>query len=461
MLNKLLLPAVVILLVVKIISVYFTDFNLFGDEAQYWLWSKNIDFGYFSKPPFLAWIIRVYTELFGDSFFAIKLLPSIIYLLISWSIYNLLKTSGLNNHDSFVGCLVFLFIPAVTFSSFIISTDLFLLLFWTLSLNQLIKINEEQKYKNFVLLGIFLGLGFLSKYAAIYFIICLLFLILLNKDFRKIFLNNYLGFGLGLLCLLVIILPNILWNLNNNWITLKHTSDNANFENIRISFFRGLEFLFIQVLMLGPFLFFGGLINGAKINNIQKILLIFSLPIILIVFIEAVIVRANANWAAPALISFFIFLYIRSYNNVLNTMNLLFNFSFSVVFFGMIAINYPLDIFNRISGLNEYANKIHSYTSDSSLKNILVSDRLLFSSMKYELREKNLNIYMPHKEGEEITNHFKISFPLKKEMNENFIFVGTLEDIRYLENKFEVIKKNSPEQIFTKRKADVYEIIFD
>ena len=62
MLNKLLLPAVVILLVVKIISVYFTDFNLFGDEAQYWLWSKNIDFGYFSKPPFLIVLADLWRE---------------------------------------------------------------------------------------------------------------------------------------------------------------------------------------------------------------------------------------------------------------------------------------------------------------------------------------------------------------------------------------------------------------
>ena len=88
MLNKLLLPSVIILFLIKIIALNLTTFNLFGDEAQYWLWSKDIDFGYFSKPPFLAWVIRVYTEIFGDGFIALKLLPSFVYLLISWSIYN-------------------------------------------------------------------------------------------------------------------------------------------------------------------------------------------------------------------------------------------------------------------------------------------------------------------------------------------------------------------------------------
>ena len=96
MLNKILLPSVIILLLLKIVALNFTTFNLFGDEAQYWLWSKDIDFGYFSKPPFLSWIIRVYTEIFGSSFVLLKLLPSFVYLLVAWSIYNLLINSVIN-----------------------------------------------------------------------------------------------------------------------------------------------------------------------------------------------------------------------------------------------------------------------------------------------------------------------------------------------------------------------------
>ena len=68
MLNRILLPSFIVLLLLKIGALNFTTFNLFGDEAQYWLWSKDIDFGYFSKPPFLSWIIRIYTEILGSSF---------------------------------------------------------------------------------------------------------------------------------------------------------------------------------------------------------------------------------------------------------------------------------------------------------------------------------------------------------------------------------------------------------
>ena len=72
MLDRILLPSVIILFLIKVVALNLTDFNLLGDEAQYWLWSKDIDFGYFSKPPFLAWAIRVYAEIFCNTFVIFK-----------------------------------------------------------------------------------------------------------------------------------------------------------------------------------------------------------------------------------------------------------------------------------------------------------------------------------------------------------------------------------------------------
>ena len=87
MLNRLLFPSVIILLIIKIVATNQTAFNLFGDEAQYWLWSKDLDFGYFSKPPLLSWFIFLFCFLFGDSFFVIKIIPVFFYVLNSYLIY--------------------------------------------------------------------------------------------------------------------------------------------------------------------------------------------------------------------------------------------------------------------------------------------------------------------------------------------------------------------------------------
>ena len=66
---------------------------------------------------------------------------------------------------------------------------------------------------------------------------------------------------------------------------------------------------------------------------------------------------------------------------------------------------------------------------------------------------------MPHKEGDEITNHFKIVSPLNKNINEKFTLIGSPSDINYLENEYKVLKINSPDQKFTK--LDVYEVVFE
>ena len=64
-------------------------------------------------------------------------------------------------------------------------------------------------------------------------------------------------------------------------------------------------------------------------------------------------------------------------------------------------------------------------------------------------------------EGEDITNHFKIVSPLSKNINENFTLIGSPSDINYLENEYNLLKINSPDQKFTKRKLDVYEVVFE
>ena len=79
------------LLLLKITAIYLTSFNLFGDEAQYWLWSKNLDVGYYSKPPFLAWSIWIYAVFFGDTFFSLKLFPVSFQLILKDKFFKLAK----------------------------------------------------------------------------------------------------------------------------------------------------------------------------------------------------------------------------------------------------------------------------------------------------------------------------------------------------------------------------------
>ena len=170
----------------KIYAVFSTTFGLFGDEAQYWLWSQDLDFGYLSKPPLIAWALYFYTSLFGDSFVSLKSFPIIFYFFTSVVIYNFCRKLDLQKSISLICAFSFLIMPAVSVSSFLISTDVILILFWVLSMSALIEIRKKPSLKNFLIFGIMLGLSFLAKYAAIYFFISLVVLLFFDSHLRYI-----------------------------------------------------------------------------------------------------------------------------------------------------------------------------------------------------------------------------------------------------------------------------------
>ena len=155
--------SILLLIVFKFTAISITNFSLYGDEAQYWLWSQKPDLGYYSKPPLLAWFLTFYTGVFGDSFISLKVFPIIVYFFISFAVYKLGLSLSFNKKNAQLCALSFLIIPAASLSSFLISTDLLLLLFWTISMIMLLKTIKTSSALNFFLLVIFLGLAFLAK----------------------------------------------------------------------------------------------------------------------------------------------------------------------------------------------------------------------------------------------------------------------------------------------------------
>ena len=67
----------------RIYSLYTSPIELSVDEAQYWDWSRNIEFGYFTKPPIIAWVIALSTTIFGNEEWAVRLCSPLIHLLIA------------------------------------------------------------------------------------------------------------------------------------------------------------------------------------------------------------------------------------------------------------------------------------------------------------------------------------------------------------------------------------------
>src|SRR4029079_7212204 len=61
--------------------------DLVFNEAQYWSWSRELDFGYFSKPPLLAWLIRAMSELCGQGEACLRSFPPVFFTLATWFVF--------------------------------------------------------------------------------------------------------------------------------------------------------------------------------------------------------------------------------------------------------------------------------------------------------------------------------------------------------------------------------------
>ena len=49
--------ALIALTAARIWALFHNPVGLYFDEAQYWSWSRSFDWGYFTKPPMVAWVI--------------------------------------------------------------------------------------------------------------------------------------------------------------------------------------------------------------------------------------------------------------------------------------------------------------------------------------------------------------------------------------------------------------------
>jgi dolichol-phosphate mannosyltransferase len=52
--------------------IFSAQIELLPEEAYYWNYSRHLDIGYLDHPPMVAWLIRLGTDLFGNSEFGVR-----------------------------------------------------------------------------------------------------------------------------------------------------------------------------------------------------------------------------------------------------------------------------------------------------------------------------------------------------------------------------------------------------
>lgn len=288
----------------RLVFLWLSPLNLDTDEAQYWEWSRGFDFGYFSKPPLLAWIIGATTAACGNGEACIRSFAPLFYAGTAAAVF--VFTRAL--YDARVAAwsaVAVATIPGVSFSAIIASTDVPLLLFWAWALVALVRLLRGGGAGSAVALGLAVGLASLAKYAGLYFVLCAALLVLVDPTARAALVGRrgVIAFAV----LLAVLAPNLFWNLENGFATVRHTAALATSEARRFSLVGPLEFIAGQFGIFGPFFFGALLLLGARglrgLSPAARLLACFVWPPLALMLALAVFSRANANWAAVSYVA--------------------------------------------------------------------------------------------------------------------------------------------------------------
>jgi membrane-associated phospholipid phosphatase len=384
------------LLAVSLFRIYYIQYgplDLGPDEAHYWDWSRRLDMSYYSKGPMIAYLIYFGTSLFGDTVFGVRILAVVFSALSSVFLYML----GKRIYDEQVGltsALLLQIIPLFSTFGIIFTIDSPFIFFWTLSLflfwqavnigktnnppipplekegKRVFEENGRSTIVYWLLLGVSVGFGLLTKYTMAFFYPCAFLFLWFSKGQRKLLLTK--GPAIAFVTSLVVFSPVILWNAAHDWVTFRHTAGQIHIkEGFAISLSSFLEFLGSQFGVITPLLFVLILISVWKLRKDRggNFLFWFSIPVLAFFLLKSIQAKVQANWALSGYITgiaAFSAFYIKGFFTAGKGEKILIAAAISLAFFTTAVAHYPsllrlpvaMDPSSRLDGWKELGDEV-------------------------------------------------------------------------------------------------------
>jgi len=222
-------------------------YGYFRDEMYYIECGRHLAWGYVDHGPIVALQARASELLFGHSLAGLRLLSAMagavrIFLtgMLCWALGGRRAAQGL----AMLGVLV---VPMYLGEDSFLSMNSCESLFWMLCLLTLILMLRDGSARWWIVFGASAGLGLLNKPSMTFFLVALLIALLVTPA-RRVFLSKWAAVGVGLMILIA--LPNLLWQVHNHWPTLEflHNGQVGN-KSIKLS---PLAFTLKQIVNMGP-----------------------------------------------------------------------------------------------------------------------------------------------------------------------------------------------------------------
>ena len=277
--------------------------QLHPDEAYYWLWSHHLDASYFDHPPMVAYVIWLGT-LFSQAELWVRISGPVFVVAMSALMWRLALQLYKSVPIAAGSVMLFNAYPLTMLGMIVMTPDVPVLMFWSLSVYIFWQIIQSQKPWLWYALGASFGLALLSKYTAILMIPCF-FIYLLFTDERKWLITRYpyLSVAVGL----AVFSPVIFWNLKHEGMSfLFQLKNGLSAEPIDLN--KVGEYVAGQLLISGPVAWFVGVWAAfaglVRRDKATFFLICTAAPVILFFGFTSLRKVANPNWPLFAYFAF-------------------------------------------------------------------------------------------------------------------------------------------------------------
>jgi 4-amino-4-deoxy-L-arabinose transferase-like glycosyltransferase len=288
-----------------------SNLNLPLDTIEALAWGSNLDWGFNKHPPFSAFATEFFYLIFGNSDWSYYLLSQIFVVTSFFFVWKFSNEIFEDKTYSLISVLILSGIYFFNFTTPEFNVNISQLPFWALCVYFFYRAINFNKKIDWVFLGIFSALGFLSKYLFIYLLAAFLIYIILNLKKLKKVIPNYL---LSLTISLILLIPHFFWLFQNNFITISYGLNRTGLTefNILNHFSNPLIFLTKQIIILIPFFIMFFIILKKfqfkiKIKD-KKILFLISINLIPFLLILATSIITGAKIRTMWMTPFYLFL---------------------------------------------------------------------------------------------------------------------------------------------------------
>lgn len=363
----------------RLIYIYFLPIT--PQEAYYWYYAQYPDWSYFDHPPMAAYSIWLGTFLFGDTVFGVKFMAVVWSLLINLLLF-LTTKDALPTKDEQGSRLAFTVVIVYNLTIFahlyamLIVPDTPLMFFWLAAIFFFQRALQDKGNYYWILSGLAMGLGLLSKYTIVALLPAFLLILLIFPEQRRWFKSVWPY--LGLLVTLLVFWQVIYWNQQHDWASLSFQfSDRAaKAKRFRTKYI--LQLAASQFALLTPLLFFWFFRLSVKSKEIwqkNRTALFFLISGAFLIggfILISLRTQVKMNWLLPGYLGIIIAL-VEFYYSKINRRSIWLKtgiwFSVAlVVILHLVQLipNIPLGEGNTWSGWQDAAQKIHTLQQEKN-----------------------------------------------------------------------------------------------